>query len=147
MNEGFGDTAARILSEQEALLRAAEEQASVVLDIYSDESWQAGDSLEASFIEARVESLTELRNALRSALDERQLLPKEQDPEVRQWHFLVDRMRGLLEDEPLAVPLEEERRLLNLCNELLRTDGTDEPEIRKYRDELVEATERLRSSD
>jgi len=147
MNEGFGDAAARILSEQEALVRAAEEQASVVLDLYSDESWQAAANLEASFIEARVKSLTELRNALRSALNERQLLPKEQDPEVRQWHFLVDRMRGLLDDEPLAVPLEEEKRLLNLCNELLRTDGTDEPEIRKYRDELVKATERLRSTD
>jgi hypothetical protein len=147
MNEGFGDAAARVLSEQEALVRAAEEQASVVLDLYSDESWQAAANLEASFIEARVKSLTELRNALRSALNERQLLPKEQDPEVRQWHFLVDRMRGLLDDEPLAVPLEEEKRLLNLCNELLRTDGTDEPEIRKYRDELVKATERLRSTD
>lgn len=147
MNDSFGETAGRLLSQHEALLRATEEQAGVVLDIYRDENRQASAGLDASFIEARISSLADLRDALRSALDKRQLLPKERDPEVRQWHFFVDRMRGLLENERLAVPLEEEKRLLHLCNELLRTDGTDDSEIRKYRDELVRATERLRDPD
>lgn len=147
MNENQANTAGRILTQEEALLRAAEEQAGVVLDVYRDEHWRQSAGLDSSFVEARISSLSDLREALQSELAAEQLLPKEQDPEVSRWHFLVDRVRGLLENEPLAVPLEEEKRLLHLCNELLRTNGSDDSKIRQYRDELVRATKQLRSAD
>lgn len=147
MNDDQGNTAGRILTQEEALQRAAEEQAGVVLEIYKDEVWQNRADLDNTFVEARISSLTELRDALRSELEAQQLLPKEQDPEVSRWHFFVDRVRGMLENQPLAIPLEEEKRLLHLCNELLRSNAGDDSEIRQYRDELVRATERLRSDD
>ena len=112
-----------LLSEEEALLRSAEEQVSVLRAFYDDPRQVEQRQLDAAFVERRRESLKSLRDVLRTALAARNLLPKQQDSEVSAWRFLVERTQGLLQDEPLAVPLAEERKLLELFTALTKSGG------------------------
>jgi hypothetical protein len=132
-----------ILSPQDALLRSTDEQVGVLLDFYDDPQQVDQRLLDPAFVERRRQSLTTLREALRAQLARRELLPKQQDDDVSAWHFLVDRLHGLLRDEPLAVPLEEERRLFDLCDELLKLDGSS-ADLRKGRSATRQAMQSLK---
>jgi hypothetical protein len=132
-----------ILSADDALLRTTDEQVGVLLSYY-EHSGEEPD-LKPAFVMRRQRSLAALRDALRAGLSSRDILPKQQDSDVSAWQFFVDRFRGVLHDEPLAVPLEEEKKLLDLCNELLEYDVPNREAVAAGRDATLEAIEALRS--
>lgn len=120
-----------VLSEQDARLRSADEQVSVLLAFYDNPFQVEQRQLDAGFVRRRRKSLEALSQALRSELATRDILPKQQDPEVSAWQFFVDRAGGLLRDEPHAVPLAEERKLLELGEQLVRDDSLGDAAIRQ----------------
>ena len=136
-----------VLSEEEAELRAADEQLGVLLSFYEDPYRSELLRLDPGFVAERREALAELRQALRAELAARDILPKQQDDDVSAWQFLVDRVQGLLRDEPLAVPLEEERKLLALCDRLLERGDYRSEALRQGEARTREAVETLKNAD
>jgi hypothetical protein len=132
-----------ILSADDALLRTTDEQVGVLLSYY--EHGGEEPELKPGFVMRRCKSLQAFREVLRAGLSSRDILPKQQDSDVSAWQFFVDRFRGALHDEPLAVPLEEEKKLLDLCDELLEYDVPDREALAAGRDATLEAIEALRS--
>ncbi len=134
-----------VLSADDALLRSTDEQVGVLLMYYGDVFKLEQPQLDPEFVKRRRLSLEELREALRTELAARDILPKEQDSDVSAWQFFVDRVRGLLHDEPLAVPLEEERKLLELCDKLMACGLPDHALVREGRSATLEAMRSLQS--
>lgn len=132
-----------ILSADDALLRTTDEQVGVLLSYY--EHGGEEPELKPGFVMRRRKSLEALRDTLRAGLAARDILPKQQDSDVSAWQFFVDRFRGVLHDEPLAVPIEEEKKLLELCEELLQHDLPERDAIAGGRDATLDAIEALRS--
>lgn len=134
-----------ILSADDALLRGADEQVGVLL-MYYDEPFQVDQQqLDQDFVKRRCHSLEALREALRAELASRDILPKQQDSDVSAWQFFVDRLRGVLRDEPLAVPLEEERKLLELCDQLMESGLPGHEHVREGRSATLAAMDSLKS--
>lgn len=136
-----------VLSEEDALLRSTEEQVGVLLGFYEDPFQVEQRQLDPEFVDRRRKSLEELQLALRGKLAARDILPKQQDAEVSAWQFFVDRVRGLLRDEPLAVPLAEERKLLALCDSLAAQGGIETAAVRQGITEIRQAVARLERPD
>ncbi len=134
-----------ILSADDALLRSTDEQVGVLLMYYDDPYKVEQQQLEPAFLTERRSSLEVLRVALRAELAARKILPKQQDSDVSAWQFFVDRMRGVLRDEPLAVPLEEERKLLELCDELIESGLQDQAPVLDGRSATLAALRSLKS--
>lgn len=136
-----------VLSEEDALLRSTEEQVGVLLGFYEDPFQVEQRQLDPEFVNRRRHSLEELQLALRATLAARDILPKQQDTEVSAWQFFVDRVRGLLRDEPLAVPLAEERKLLALCDSLADGGGIEPAAVRQGIADAQEAVAHLERPD
>lgn len=136
-----------VLSEEDALLRGTEEQVGVLLGFYEDPFQIEQRQLDPDFVDRRRKSLEALQAALRAELAARDILPKQQDAEVSAWQFFVDRVRGLLRDEPLAVPLAEERKLLALCDKLAESGRLTDGAVRRGITDTRKAVARLEQPD
>lgn len=122
-----------LLSKRDATIRSTDEQVSVLLELYDSEDRARLLHLSADFVRPRVDELKGLRAYLRSRLAEKDLLPKKQDSETVSWDFLVDRIQGMLEQQPASIPLAEEHKLLELLDEMLKLNIAADENVQEGR--------------
>jgi DNA-binding response OmpR family regulator len=122
-----------LLSKRDATIRSTDEQVSVLLELYDSEDRARLLDLSAEYVMARVDELRQLRADLRARLREKHLLPKKQDSETVSWDFLVDKIQGMLEEQPASIPLAEERKLLDLLDEILQLNNMTDVNVQKGR--------------
>ena len=114
-----------LLNDFEAELRATDAQVGLLLDIYRDPDARDTRQLEAGFRERRIAALERLKASLLAELGARDVLPTVIEPEAGGWRVLVDQLRGLVTQQPLAVAIEEESRLLEHCDRLIAAAPAD----------------------
>lgn len=136
-----------LLSKRDATIRSTDEQVSVLLELYDSEDRARLLDLSADFVRPRVDELKELRADLRSRLAEKDLLPKKQDSETVSWDFLVDKIQGMLEQQPASIPLAEEHKLLELLDEMLQLNNTTDANVQKGRAATNAAIRRLQQGE
>lgn len=136
-----------LLEPAAAAVRAAEKQAAVLQELYQSEDAVQGMALSPTFVAARRASLSALRQTLRDELARRDLLPGTPNPEAVDLACLIERLRGLVKDEPREVAIAEESKLLEQCDVIGEEDTTLADAIASQHKACREAIDYLKRND
>lgn len=131
------------LTPDESATRAVEKQVCALLLLYGEKDLVTEIGLEERFVAARLRDLSAFRDRLRALLAEHDLLPGTASPERAQFRFLIDRLRGLFKDQPFEMAISEERKLVELCDELRQIHPQLTDVVKAGREQSLQAAKAL----
>lgn len=112
------------LSPREAAIRETEKQLAAMQIMYTNEDLVDKMGLDSSFVASRLRSLEQMQEVLNDALTQSNMLPTAANLETAEAAFVVERLRGLLKNEPCEVAICEESKLVDCGARLAGTDAT-----------------------